>query len=68
MGEIRGKVINLFDSKIEGGTDIKDIHYKNVNYNVDFQEFKVDGKLKVKEIKELLEEYNYNFSDAEKNM
>lgn len=68
MGEIRGKVINLFDSKIEGGTDIRDIHYKNVNYNMDFQEFKVDGKLKVKEIKELFEEYNYNFIDAEKNM
>ena len=68
LGEVRGKVVSLFNNKIEGGTDIINIHNKYTKGNNNFNEFKVDGGLKVVEIKELLEEYNYNFDEAEKNM
>ena len=44
------------------------LHNKYTNGNSKFNEFKVDGELKVKEIRELLEIYNYNFNEAENNM
>ena len=68
LGELRGKVVYMFSNKIEGGTDIIPIHEKYSNGNENFKEFKVDGELKVKEIKDLLEKYNYDFIEAEKNM
>ena len=68
LGELRGKVVYIFSNKIEGGTDIIPIHEKYSNGNENFKEFKVDGELKVKEIKDLLEKYNYDFTEAEKNM
>ena len=68
LGELRGKVVYIFSNKIEGGTDIIPIHEKYSNGNENFKEFKVDGELKVKEIKDLLEKYNYDFIEAEKNM
>ena len=68
LGELRGKVVYMFTNKIEGGTDIIPIHEKYSNGNENFKEFKVDGELKVKEIKDLLEKYNYDFTEAEKNM
>ena len=68
LGELRGKVIYMFSNKIEGGTDIIPIHEKYTNGNENFKEFKVDGELKVREVKDLLDKYNYNFNEAEKNM
>ena len=68
LGELRGKVVYMFSNKIEGGTDIIPIHEKYSNGNENFKEFKVDGELKVKEIKDLLEKYKYDFTEAEKNM
>ena len=79
LGQIRGKVVSLlklredennnefsFKTKIEEGTDIIPIHGKYTNNNENYQEFKVEGDLKVIEIKELLEMYNYTFKEAEK--
>ena len=68
LGKLRGKVVYMFTNKIEGGTDIIPIHEKYSNGNENFKEFKVDGELKVKEIKDLLEKYKYDFTEAEKNM
>ena len=62
LGELRGKVIYMFSNKIEGGTDIIPIHEKYTNGNENFKEFKVDGELKVREVKDLLDKYNYNFA------
>lgn len=68
MGNLRGKVVCIYNENLEGGTDIINIHNKYTNGNKNFNEFKVNGELKVKEIKDLMEIYNYNFSEAEKNM
>ena len=68
LGDIRGKVVYIYHNTIEGGTDIIPLHNKYTNGNSKFNEFKVDGELKVKEIRELLEIYNYNFNEAENNM
>ena len=68
LGDVRGKVVFLFNTNFQGGTDIFPIHDKYKNGKSNFNEFKVDGELKVTEIKELLEIYNYNFTEAENNM
>ena len=68
LGELRGKIVSIFHNYIEGGTDIINIHNKYNNGKNNFNEFKVDGNLKVTEIKDLLEEYNYTFDEAEKNI
>ena len=68
MGNLRGKVVCIYNENLEEGTDIINIHNKYTNGNKNFNEFKVNGELKVKEIKDLMEIYNYNFSEAEKNM
>ena len=68
LGDIRGKVVYLFNNNFQDGTNIFPIHEKYKIGKSNFNEFKVDGDLKVKEIKELLEIYNYNFTDAENNM
>lgn len=68
LGELRGKIVSIFHNYIEGGTDIINIHNKYNNAKNNFNEFKVDGNLKVTEIKDLLEEYNYTFDEAEKNI
>lgn len=67
LGDVRGKVVYLFNNNFQGGTDIFPIHDKYKNGKSNFNEFKVDGELKVKEIKELLEIYNYTFNEAENN-
>ena len=68
LGDVRGKVVYIFNNSFEGGTGIIPIHQKYTNGKSNFNEFKVDGNLKVKEIQELLEIYNYTFDDAEKNI
>ena len=68
LGDVRGKVVYIFNSSFEGGTGIIPIHQKYTNGKSNFNEFKVDGNLKVKEIQELLDIYNYTFDDAEKNI
>ena len=68
LGELRGKIVSIFHNYIEGGTDIINIHNKYNNGKNNFNEFKVDGNLKVTEIKDLLEEYKYTFDEAEKNI
>ena len=68
LSDVRGKVVFLFNTNFQGGTDIFPIHDKYKNGKSNFNEFKVDGELKVTEIKELLEIYNYNFTEAENNM
>ena len=68
LGDVRGKVVYIFNNSFEGGTGIIPIHQKYTNGKSNFNEFKVDGYLKVKEIQELLDIYNYTFDDAEKNI
>ena len=69
MGELRGKVVNIFsDNNNIEGTDIISIHNKYTNGYTNFNEFKVNGDLKVREIEELLEKYNYKFDEAEQYM
>ena len=69
LGELRGKVVNVFSNhnNIEGNYIIS-IHEKYMNGNRNFNEFKVNGDLKVKEIDELLEKYNYKIDEAENYM
>ena len=76
LGELRGKIIYdfyktdqideegkpVYNSGIEGGSGIGEIHEKYANYET----FKVDGDLKVEELKELFKIYdNVSFKDAE---
>ena len=68
LGDIRGKVVYIFNNGFEGGTGIIPIHQKYTNGKSNFNEFKVDGNLKVKEVKELLDIYDYTFDEAENNM
>jgi 1-phosphatidylinositol phosphodiesterase len=69
LGQLRGKVVNVFDkyNSIEG-TDIISIHEKYTNGNSNFNEFKVNGDLKVREIMELMEKYYYKIDEAENYM
>lgn len=76
LGELRGKIIYdfyktdqidkdgkpVYNSGIEGGKGIWEIHQKYESYET----FKVDGALKVQELKDLFEIYdNVSFEDAE---
>ena len=78
LGETRGKIIqvnyktdqisfdgkSIFNSGFGGGTGIDDIHKKFVP-DFTYETFKVDGKLKVEEVKEFLETYNITMKEAE---
>ena len=78
MGDVRGKIINvnyktnqlsydgkpIFNSDIEGGTGLGEIHKKFVP-EFTYETFKVDGKLKVREIEEFLKIYDLTFEQAE---
>lgn len=79
LGEARGKVVyttyisdkitskgyQMYNTKIEKGTGIIDIHRKHTNNNIKYDEFKVGGKLKVLEIEDLFQKYNFTLKEAE---
>ena len=79
LGEARGKVIYttymsnktsvdgipIYNTKIENGTGIITFHRKRTNNNRKYDEFKVGGKLKVLEIKDLMKTYNFTIEEAE---
>lgn len=80
LGETRGKIVyinyktnkfdfegkEIYNNGIEGGTGLEEIHKKFVpDYN--YESFKADGKLKMKEVQEFFKIYNMNFEEAEKN-
>ena len=66
LGDIRGKVVYVYSNRFEGGTDIFPIHDKYRNGNMKFNEFKVGGVLKIREINDLFQSYHYTFDEAEK--
>ena len=79
LGDTRGKVVYttflsdktnadgvpIYNTKIEKSTSIIEIHRKHTNNNIKFNEFKVGGELKVKEIKDLIKTYTFTFKEAE---
>ena len=79
LGDVRGKVVYttfltdktnndgtpIHNTRVEKCTDIIQIHRKLTNNNLKYQEFKVGGKLKVQEIKDLMKTYTLSFEDAE---
>ena len=78
LNEVRGKIIYtnyktnkigsdgkfIYDSGLGGGTGLNRIHQKFVPLNT-YEAFKVDGKLKVEEIKEFINIYDITFEEAE---
>ena len=80
IGETRGKIINInyknnqlsFDGKplfnqSIGGTGLNEIHQSFVP-EFTYKSFKVDGKLKVEEVKEFLRIYDITFQKAEEEL
>lgn len=82
LGEVRGKVVYttflsektsfdgvpLYNSKLDRSTTIYEIHRKLTNNNIKFNEYKVNGGLKVKEIKHLMKTYTLTFKEAEEEL
>lgn len=77
LGDIRGKIVHdfyktdkydeegrpIYHRGIDGGSGIEEIHRKYADYEC----YKVDGELKVKELKDLFSIYDkISFEDAEK--
>ena len=56
--------IQIYNTKIKNGTGIIEIHRKHTNNNKKYDEFKVGGKLKVREINDLTKTYNFTFEEA----
>ena len=79
LGEARGKVvyttyksddtsldgIQIYNTKVKNGTGIIEIHRKHTNNNKKYDEFKVGGKLKVREIDDLTKTFNFTLEEAE---
>ena len=79
LGEVRGKIvytifltnkitndgIPIYNTRIERSTTIMGIHRKLTNNNMNFNEYKVGGQLKVREIKDFINTYHFTFEEAE---
>jgi len=80
MGDVRGKIIYttfltdtkneqgfpVYKSRLDTSTSIIPTHYNFTNNYPKFEEYKVWGQLKVKEIKELINNYEFTFEEAER--
>ena len=79
MGDIRGKIVNLtrlsertntdginiFNTRIDKGTNIMETHRRLTGNNLKYDEFKVGGDLKVLEIKEMMKNYSLTMAEVE---
>ena len=80
MGDIRGKIVNItklseqinsggvsiYNTRLERSTGIIETHRRLTNNNLKYDEYKVGGDLKVREIKDLMNTYSLSLEEAEK--
>jgi hypothetical protein len=81
LGDIRGKIVYttyktnklnldgnpIYNTEIEAGTGLEEVHRRTVS-DKNYKTFEVDGKLKVKEVKEFITLNDITFEEAEKDL